>query len=102
MDAMFRALAKLDDFQSVTVTAGGEATRGLLDDGEDVQIDPSTGQRAQLMGTVVRIREGAITRPAALSTVTVTLGDVDTVYQVNEVRKDLNNPGMLILVLAAA
>lgn len=87
----------------VTFRAGGETCSALFDDGELVATD-TLGQFAQEIQTVVRYRDGNITRPVADATVTVVFRSekdrVDADYLVREVRRDPDNPGMIRVVLA--
>lgn len=90
---------------AVTLQAGTASCQALFDDGELVGTD-TAGQLAQEIQTVVRYREGAITRPAAEDTVTIQFagakGADDATYRVRESRRDPDNPGMIRVVLAPA
>lgn len=88
---------------SVTLWSGGESCQALFDDGEIIGAD-TMSQFAQEIQTVVRYREGAITRPAAEATVRVQYPSAkdaeDVSYRVRESRRDPDNPGMIRVVLA--
>lgn len=102
--------SQMGAFQSVTLVSGSESCAALFDDGDDVVVD-TTGERVQILGIVLRFREGAITAPAIDSTITVTTNEADaanvvtttdTTYRVREVRRDPQAPGMTVLTLARA
>ena len=83
---------------SVTLRSGAESCPALFDDGELIGSD-TMSQFAQEIQTVVRYRDGAITKPVADALVTVEYQDAKdedpATYRVREVRKDPANPGML-------
>jgi hypothetical protein len=89
---------------SVTLRSGAESCQALYDDGEQVVAD-TMGQFAQEIQTVVRYRDGAITRPVKDATVMIRYADAkdvaDESYRVREARRDPGNPGMIRVVLAA-
>lgn len=88
---------------SVTLRSGAESCQALFDDSEILGTD-TMSQFAQEMQTVVRYREGALTRPAAEATVTIQFARAkeadDVQYRVRETRRDPDNPGMIRMVLA--
>jgi hypothetical protein len=105
LDAMLADLATAmpESADSVTLVSGTESCGALFDDGELIGTD-TMGQFAQEIQTVVRYRDGAITRPVKDGTVTVRYPSAkdadDTDYRVREARRDPDNPGMIRVLLA--
>ena len=105
LDAILAEIADAmpESGDAVTLRVGAASCQALFDDGELIGTD-SAGQLAQEIQTVVRYREGAITRPAAEDTVTIQYpsakGAEDVTYRVRESRRDPDNPGMIRVVLA--
>lgn len=88
---------------AVTLVSAGESCTALFDDGE-LDVRDSLGEMAPVMETVVRYRDGAITRPVAGTTITIQYRaekeEDDATYQVRKAHKDPGNPGMIRVVLS--
>lgn len=92
--------------EAVVVWSGSESVDGLRDD-EEVLIPDGLGNQVQETQTVLRVREGSITKPATDATVTAVHTDdagtaTTTSYKVRDVRKDPQQPGMWRLQVARA
>lgn len=102
LESILADLAQLSPADSVTLSSGSSSCRALYDDGEMV-IRDGMGESIQSMETVIRYREGAITRPAVGATVTVQWGTAsgndDQAFLVDEARKDPDNPNMIRLLV---
>lgn len=105
LDAILADLAGITAADSVTLVSGSASCAALFDDGEVIASDPNGGE-LQTDETVVRYREGAITKPAVGGSVTVqwgtATGRADATFLVREARKDPGNPGMIRLSLVAS
>jgi hypothetical protein len=102
LDWILDDISALIPAEPVTLLAGSGSCRGLFDDGESIGKD-GFGQDVQTLETIVRYREGAITRPTVGSTVTLqwaaASGNPDQTFLVDEARKDPGNPGVIRLLL---
>ena len=101
--AILADLEKLAPADVVRIEIGVDTLRGLLDDGEIVP-DDVTGQPVLVMSTIVRCIEAEFTSPPTVGMpCTVTRPNkVREGFKLREVRRDIENQGMLRLTLARA